>query len=90
MQKICTRIYLETGADPGPGAIVPHKTYESNFIHHNFVQFGKQHSPYKAILSSTILSQQFCKVYEVPHLSYSSLPKLLADLTTKYYWNRPP
>jgi len=21
-------------------------TYESNFIHHDFAQFGKQHSPY--------------------------------------------
>jgi len=24
------------------GAIVPPKTYESNFIHHGFVQFGKR------------------------------------------------
>jgi len=24
-------------------AIAPSKTYESNFIHHDFVQFGKQH-----------------------------------------------
>ena len=41
----------------------PHKTYESNFIHHDSVEFGKQHSRYKAILSSTDLSQQCCKVY---------------------------
>jgi len=33
------------------GAILP-KTYESNFFHNNFIQFGKQHSPYNAILSS--------------------------------------
>jgi len=26
------------------GAIAPLKIYESNFIHHDFVQFGKQHS----------------------------------------------
>jgi len=38
----------------------PPKTYESNFIHHVFVQFGKQHSRYKAILPS-ILSQQCCE-----------------------------
>jgi len=26
----------------------PPKTYESNFFHHDVVQFGKQHSRYKA------------------------------------------
>jgi len=26
------------------GDIAPPKTYESNFIHHDFVEFGKQHS----------------------------------------------
>ena len=33
-------------ADPMAGAIGvidPPETYESNFIHHDFVQFGKQH-----------------------------------------------
>jgi len=30
----------ESGTDPG-GTIAPPKTYQSNFIHHNFVQFGK-------------------------------------------------
>ena len=45
------------------GAIAPTKTYESNFIHHDFVQFGKQHSQFKAILPSIVLSQQFCDVY---------------------------
>ena len=39
------------------------KTSESNFIHHEFLQFGKQHSRYKAILPSTLLSQECCKVY---------------------------
>jgi len=37
-------------------------TYESNFIHHDFVQFGKQHSRYKAILPYIILSKQCCEV----------------------------
>ena len=32
----------------------PTTTYESNFIHHNFVQIGKQHSLYKAIFSSIV------------------------------------
>jgi len=41
------------------GAITP-KTYESNFIHHDIVQFGKQHSRYKTILLSTVLPQQRC------------------------------
>ena len=32
------------------------KTYEKyNFIHHDFVQLGKQHSRYKAIVSSIAL-----------------------------------
>jgi len=38
---------LRSGADPGGGAIgaiFPPKTYKSNFFHHDFVQFGKQHS----------------------------------------------
>jgi len=37
-----------TGSDPGErkiGAIVPPRTYEGNFIQHNFLQIGKQHSP---------------------------------------------
>jgi len=53
------------GADPGGaiGAIASPKTYESNFIHHDFVQFGKQHSRYKAILPSivdTLVLLRFC------------------------------
>ena len=47
------------------GAIDPPKTYESNFIHYDFVQFGKQHSRYKAILPSTVFSPQCCEVYFV-------------------------
>jgi len=41
----------------------PPKTYESNFIHHDFVPIGKNHSRYKAILLSVVLSQQCCEVY---------------------------
>jgi len=40
----------------------PPKTYESNFFHHDFVQFGKQHSQYKTILPSIVSSQQSCEV----------------------------
>jgi len=36
--------------------------YENDFIHRNFVQFGKQLSRYKAILPSIVLSQQCCEV----------------------------
>jgi len=51
------------------GAIAPPKTYESKFVHHDFVQFGKQHSEFKAILSSIVLSQQCCDVgYTSPPL----------------------
>jgi len=45
------------------GAIAPFKTYESNFFHYDFVQFGKQYSRYEASLPSTVLSQQCCEVY---------------------------
>jgi len=45
------------------GAIATLKTYESNFIRLDFVQLGKQHSRYKAILLSIVLSQGCCEVY---------------------------
>jgi len=38
------------------------KAYESNFIHHNFVQLGKQHWRFKAIFPSIVSSQQCCEV----------------------------
>ena len=53
--------FLAAGENP-EGAIAPPKTYENNFIHHEFLQFQKQYSP-MAILSSIILSQQCCEVY---------------------------
>jgi len=40
---------VEAGADP-EGVTASPKTCKSYFIHHDFVQFGKQHSRYKAIL----------------------------------------
>jgi len=41
----------------------PPKTYESNLIRREFVQFGKQHSRCKVILLSIVLSQEGCEVY---------------------------
>jgi len=63
----------------------PPKIYESNFIHHNFVQFGEEHSRYKSILSSIVLSQQCCEVYFIS----PTVSKPLWELTTEYYRNRP-
>ena len=47
----------------GDWAIAHAKTYENNFIHHDFAQFGKQHTRYQAILPSIILSQGCCEIY---------------------------
>ena len=68
------------------GRSPPPKTYESNFFHHNFAQFRKQHSRYKAIFSSLVLSHKCCEV----HLISLTTAKPLRDLTAKYYWNCPP
>jgi len=76
----CCHQGRDQGADIGQSSPT---TYESNFIHHDFVQFGKQHSWYKAILLSSILSQQCCEAYFI----FLTVAKLLRDLTTKYYWN---
>jgi len=55
---ICVKIFiinlhnlqvLFRGGDRSP------KTYESMVVHHNFLQFGKQDSRYKPILSSIVL-----------------------------------
>jgi len=40
--------------------------YESNYIHHDFLQFEKQHSQYKANLSSIVLLQHYCEEYFIP------------------------
>jgi len=44
-------------------ATAPLKTYGNKFIHHDFVQFGKQHSRHKGILLSVLVSQQTSEVY---------------------------
>jgi len=57
--------WRKSGSRGAIGAIGPPKTYESNFIHHDFVQFGKQHSRCKTIFPSIYLSQQICEVHVV-------------------------
>ena len=56
----CAQGLIQEGAI---GTIIHPQTHKSNFNHHDFVQFGKQHSRCKAILSSIVLSQQCCEVY---------------------------
>ena len=65
------------------------KTYGSNFIHHNFVQFGKQHSLYTASLLSIVLSQQCCGKYRYTSSLFLWRNRYW-DMNTKYNWNRPP
>jgi len=48
---------VEAGPDPEWGDRPPPKTCKSNFIHHDFVQFGKQRSQYKTISLSIVWSQ---------------------------------
>ena len=67
-------------------AIAPPKTYMSNYVNHDILQFGKQHSRYKTILPSTDLSQQCCQVYFI----CLTIVSLQCDLAAKCYWNRPP
>ena len=55
-------ICWSAGADP-QGRYRPPKIYESNFIRHDFVQIGKQHSRHKVILPSIDLPEQCCEVY---------------------------
>ena len=64
----------------------PPKTYESKSFHHDFVQFGKQHSRYQAILPSIVLSQKYCEVYL--SLSYSS--ELVMRLDCQILLKSPP
>ena len=70
--KTKTEICCASRADPR-GAIAHPETYGSNIIRHNFVQVGKLHSRYKAILSSTALSQQCCEA----HFTSLTVAKLL-------------
>ena len=66
-------------------AISPLRSTESKRIHHDFVQFEKQHSRHTAVLPSIVLSQVFCEVYLISR----AVAKPLWDLTNKYYWNPP-
>ena len=63
--------FLDYSCKGGPMGASPSDTYEINFIHNDFVQFVKQHSRYKVIFTSIILSQQCCEVY---FISYSIGP----------------
>jgi len=57
-------VVVRGGSKGGEGAWddLPPETYEGNFIHHAFVQFGKQHLRCKVIVPSIVLSQQCCEV----------------------------
>jgi len=76
-----TDTFLRSRGGSIQGGDLPPKTYESTFIHHDSVQFGKQHARYKAIMPSIFLSQQCCEVYFISLAE----AKPLRDLTTKYY-----
>jgi len=72
------------GVDPRGGRLLP-KTYESNFIHHYIVQFGKQlHLRCKHYVIHCFVTGVLWNILD---LSYSS-ETVLWDLTTKYYWIR--
>ena len=79
--------FLPYRAAPGErlGRLTP-KTYENNFIHHYFLQFWKEHSRYKVILSPIVSSQQCFEVCFIP----LTVANLEWELTCKYYRNRPP
>jgi len=47
---------IRVGAGADRGGDRPPKTYESNFIHHDFIQFGKP---------SIVLSQKSCEVHVI-------------------------
>jgi len=72
--------WMSTGEDPGWGDR-PTKTYTSDFIHHDFVQFGKQGWRYRTILSSSVLSQQCCEVSFI----FTTVANSSWDLTTNDY-----
>jgi len=65
---------------------IPPKTYESNVIHLDFVQFRKQHSRCKAILLSIVLSEQCYKMYFIS----LTVVNPYWDFTTKILLKSPP
>ena len=75
---------VDAGADTR-GQLWRSPPYESNFIHHDFVQLRKQHLQYKAILLSIVLSQQCCEVYLISLI----VVKPLGNFTTKYSLKLP-
>jgi len=62
----CFRLRFWPSTRGGGEAITPPKSYESNYIHPDFVQFGKLHSIYEAISLSIVLSQKCCEVGFIP------------------------
>ena len=54
--------WVEPGVDPERGDRPP-QNLRKYLFHNEFVQSGKQHSRYKGILPSIVLSQQCCEVY---------------------------
>ena len=66
------------------GAIAPPKTYESNFVHHYFVQFEKQHLRIRChFVVHCFVTGVFGSIL---HFCYS-IAVLLWNLTAKYYRN---
>jgi len=55
------RFIIRSEARGAIGAIVPPKTYESYFIHHEFVQFRKQHSRYKTFCHALLYHRSVVK-----------------------------
>ena len=51
-------LWLLKGRIRGGERSLPPKTYKSNFIHHNFVEFRERHSRHKTILPTIVLSQR--------------------------------
>jgi len=59
------------------GEIAPSKTYECNFVQHDFVQFGKQHSRYKVQFTVTFFIS--LAVVNRPAPQWRSQPKFLGE-----------
>jgi len=65
---------IQPGSDTqweGDKEIATPRTVESHFIHHNILHFGKTHSRYEIIRSSTVLSMQ-CVEYTLSFLQSQS------------------
>jgi len=52
VEKFYRYLVVNAGSDPAGCDRPPPKTDESNFIHHDFVLFGKKRLRYKAVLPS--------------------------------------